>query len=185
MSVMAVTGENTLIWAGWLLAAIIVAVLAFLVSSHLMKRKTRKITRHEKVSQEAYKAFEDRTGVIEPATHQAKEKKIVLDESAVAELKTLDKNRLARVRKGIIGSYDNFKDDMEGFVRDTSIQLSEIKDKNAVNKLSEQFALNRFNANSLEQALEENAMIYSKDGNVMEKYRSAGARTDYVGNIIP
>ncbi|MCD1294055.1 hypothetical protein CUJ83_03475 [Methanocella sp. CWC-04] len=119
----------------------------------------------------------------EPYVTAAETERITLDDTAVEELKRLDKSKLAGIRKYIIGSYNNFRDMLE-FVRDAHIDLLEIRDLNAVRRLAERYSLNLFNSSTLELALEKNATIYTKDPGLMNKYRAAGARADDVRKLI-
>jgi uncharacterized surface protein with fasciclin (FAS1) repeats len=108
---------------------------------------------------------------------------ITFDESAVNELKQMDRSRLASIHQYIVGSYNNFKD-MLDLVRDAHIDLKDIKDNNAVKRFMDRYHLSPFNSNTLELALERNATIYTKDSMLLEIYRAAGAKAEDLRRLL-
>jgi uncharacterized surface protein with fasciclin (FAS1) repeats len=151
-------------WLGLLLGALILAGILLWALPRLFGKR-----REEKVKRSSY---------VEP-----EKEKIVLDETAVNELLRMDKSKLGRIQKYILGPYNDFKD-MIDFVKDANISLTDIRDINAVRNLADKYGLNIFNSDALETALENRATIYTKDPGLMEKYRAAGAKSENINKLL-
>ncbi|WP_230742399.1 fasciclin domain-containing protein [Methanooceanicella nereidis] len=168
-------GTGTLLdWIGLLLAGLLIAGILFVLLPWIMKKRGE--SRYEEAME-----LEKRRAPAAAVYGEAEN--ITFDESAVNELKSIDKSKLAGIRKYIIGSYNNFKD-MVDLVRDAHMDLIHVRDMDSARRLSEKYSLNPFNSSTLELALEKNATIYTKDRELMEKYRAAGARTEDLSKLI-
>jgi uncharacterized surface protein with fasciclin (FAS1) repeats len=175
---MAQTTRSTgLGWLPWLLGALILGAAALYLYNRSKKSEEPR-ARYE----EARPRVEERRPVTEEtrpvgAPVAAPEgEKIVLDESAVDELKGMDKSKMAGIKAYLIGSYQSFKN-MLDMAKDYGISLIDVRDLNAVKRLEERYGLSPFNSNALELALENNGVIYSRDPSLLDKYRAAGAKT--------
>lgn len=182
-------------------ALLLGGLLIFLMPWLILRRRSRQ--REEQAMrqryEEAYKARPEgpaRTTYTEPSATTpggvftsprvedvAMSDKVTLDESAVNELNAIDRIRLAGIKQYIIGSYSDFKDRLD-LVRDAKIDLVDIKDMNAVKRLSELYALSPFNSRALELAIERGATILTVDRRLMDIYRAAGAKTDDVKKYL-
>lgn len=166
------TRSTGLDWLPWLLLALVVGGAAL----YLLTRKKREETRPR--AEERRPVTEETRAAGVPVTVD----KIVLDDTAVDELKSMDKSRLTGIKAYLIGSYQSFRNMMD-MAKDYGISLLDVRDLNAVKRLEENYGLSPFNSNALELALENNGVIYSRDPSLLDKYRAAGARTGDVRSL--
>lgn len=174
-----VFGNNLL----WLLGALALGLLGLLALSRLLRGHRRA----ETVSREyrGVRREEPRT-----VAERVREEGAVLDDTAIAEVNNLSKDRIANMRskladlhKTLIGYEGDLKDKFD-LVKNAGVNLLGIKDLSATKKLAEKYNLNLFNSGALELALENDATIYTRDVNLLDKYRAAGAKADVISKLI-
>jgi uncharacterized surface protein with fasciclin (FAS1) repeats len=160
-------GNNLL----WLLGALALGLLGLLALSRLLRGHRREETR--------------------TVAERVREEGVVLDDTAIAEVNGLSKDRIANMRtrladlhKSMIGYEGDLRDKFDIFVRNAGVRLLGIKDMGAVKGLAEKYNLNMFNSGALELALENDATIYTRDVNLLDKYRAAGAKADIISKLM-